>query len=475
MTALDSTTAQGLPVVIIGAGPVGLAAAAHAIERGLDPIVLESGRHAGSSVREWAHISLFSPWRFDTDAAARRLLARHGWDEPAGDEVPTGGDLVERYLQPLSEVPELAGRIRYGARVLSVSRAGIDKTRSIGREQHPFVVRVQTAVGVEDVFARAVIDASGTWHTPSPLGAMGIPAAGESEASEWLVGGLPDVLGEDRARFAGKRTLVVGLGHSAANTLLALVDLAHEAPGTEIVWAIRGDSPQRLYGAGAADELPERGALGTRLESAVEAGDIRLLRRFEVASLTTAPGGRVAVTATGPEGDQTVTVDAVAAATGFRPDLDMTRELQLDLDSTTESPSRLAPLIDPNFHSCGTVEPHGADVLAHPEKDFYVVGMKSYGRAPTFLLATGYEQVRSVVAAIAGDHEAAGRVELALPETGVCCSTPGASQPALTSGFATGMAHGRSGEGQDAPVAIPAAATLLQVREVTASQDACCS
>ena len=81
---------------------------------------------------------------------------------------------------------------------------------------------------------------------------------------------------------------------------------------------------------------------------------------------------------------------------------------------------RLAPLIDPNLHSCGTVRPHGEAELRQPEKDFYIVGMKSYGRAPTFLLATGYEQARSVVAALAGDWQAARDVRLNLPETGVC-------------------------------------------------------
>jgi hypothetical protein len=73
-------------------------------------------------------------------------------------------------------------------------------------------------------------------------------------------------------------------------------------------------------------------------------------------------------------------------------------------------------------HSCGSVPPHGEAELRHPEAGFYVVGMKSYGRAPTFLMLTGYEQVRSVVAAIAGDMEAARNVELVLPATGVCSS-----------------------------------------------------
>jgi hypothetical protein len=106
--------------------------------------------------------------------------------------------------------------------------------------------------------------------------------------------------------------------------------------------------------------------------------------------------------------------------TGFRPDFSFLRELRIEVDPTVEAPPALAPLIDPNLHSCGTVPPHGVEELSHPEKDFYIVGSKSYGRAPTFLMKTGYEQVRSVVAEIAGDHEAARRVELVLPETGVC-------------------------------------------------------
>ena len=106
----------------------------------------------------------------------------------------------------------------------------------------------------------------------------------------------------------------------------------------------------------------------------------------------------------------------------------MLSELRLDLDPIVESPRALAPLIDPNVHSCGTVPPHGAEELRQPEPGFYIVGMKSYGRAPTFLMLTGYEQVRSVVAELTGDLVAARRVELTLPATGVCSTTPGAAE-----------------------------------------------
>jgi hypothetical protein len=136
--------------------------------------------------------------------------------------------------------------------------------------------------------------------------------------------------------------------------------------------------------------------------------------------------------------------------------------LRLDVDPILGSTRALAPLIDPNEHSCGTVPPHGMDELAHPEPGFYAIGMKSYGRAPTFLMATGYEQARSVVAALAGDWAAARDVQLDLPETGVCssnlpvdsdridsstsggcCGTPAAATAAPAGrGLATGIAGG---------------------------------
>ncbi|MBH0025187.1 FAD-dependent oxidoreductase [Salinibacterium sp. SWN248] len=424
MTAAPSP-ARPLPVVVIGAGPIGLAAAANLNKRGIDTIVLEAGEHAGDSISQWGHVSLFSPWRYSIDPVGRELLEKTNWVSPDPEALPTGSELVHDYLLPLAAAPELAPLIRYNSRVIGTSRQGIDSARTIGRERHPLLVRVDSADGVYDILASAIIDASGTWGHDNPIGASGLPATGEADSAAWLAGPLPDVLGTDRARFVGKHTLVIGMGHSAANTLLALAELRESAPGTEITWAIRGRSARRLYGGGTADELPGRGALGTRLKAAVESGAITLLTDFTITELAPQPDGRLRVISSNPDGEQSVTVDALAAATGFRPDLSILRELHLSFDPVLEAPVALAPLIDPNVHSCGTVEPHGASVLAHPEKNVYVVGMKSYGRAPTFLMATGYEQVRSVVAAIAGDTASAGHVNLMLPETGVCCSSSG--------------------------------------------------
>jgi glycine/D-amino acid oxidase-like deaminating enzyme len=448
-----------LPVVVVGAGPVGLAAAAHLLERGLEPLVLEAGDHVGAAVRGWGHVRLFSPWAYDVDAAALRLLEARGWESPDRDELPTGAELVESYLAPLAATPELAGRVRTGTRVVAVSRQGVDETRAGGRAGRPYVVRSVHDGRVVDVLARAVLDASGTWGRPNPLGAAGLPAIGEDRVSPWLAGPLPDVLGADRARFAGRATLVVGMGHSAATTLLALVQLRAEEPGTEVTWAIRGRSPARLYGGGDADGLPARGRLGSSLRAAVAGGAVTLLREVTVTSLTPPVGGtgQVTVAGTGRDGVAVeLSVDAVVGATGFRPDLDVLRGVRLDLDPTVDAPAALAPLVDPNAHSCGTVPPHGEALLAHPDEGFYIVGMKSYGRAPTFLLATGYEQVRSIAAALAGDSAAAARVELTLPATGVCSTDLGDREAAEVAssgvGFATGSAHGWSAE-EPVPVA----------------------
>ena len=386
-----------LPVAVLGAGPVGLAAAAHLRERGIPFVVLEQGATAGDAVRRWGHIRLFSPWEHVVDRAAVRLLG--DWQEPATGRAPTGAELRAFYLLPLAAA--LVEHIRYDTRVLAIGRDGMDRTRSTGRAAAPFVLALSDGTTLR---ARAVIDASGTFDQPNPVLASGLP-------TETAAPAMPDVLGVDRSRFAGRHTVVVGSGHSAANTLIALATLALEEPATTVTWVIRSSSPSRVYGA-EADALEGRASLGSRLRSLVDAGRVTLVTGFAVERVEGAVlHGRDGATITGAE---------LVVATGFRPDLAMLREIRLDLDAVIEAPRRLAPLIDPNLHSCGTVPPHGIAELRHPEPDFFLAGMKSYGRAPTFLLLTGYEQVRSIVAHLAGDVEAASRIDLLLPATGVC-------------------------------------------------------
>lgn len=409
---------DGLPVAIIGAGPIGLAAAAHLVERDIDFVVYEKGDTVASSIASWGHTRLFSPWSMLVDPAAERLLRETGWQAPPADALPTGAELISHYLAPLAALAEIGPRIRYGTDVVSVSREGMDRTRSIGREHVPFLLRTRTEGRIADVAARAVIDASGTYATPNPLASSGLDPLGLDEVRDRVTHALPDVLGRDRARFAGHHTLVVGAGHSAANTLLALARLADDEPGTRVTWAIRNASAVRVSSSDD-DQLEARASLGSAVDAHVASGRIAKLDRFEIVSLARS---RDKVLITGRRGDEleTVEADVVVNATGFRPDLGMLREVRLDLDEIVEAPRLLAPMIDPNLHSCGTVSPHGVTELRHPEPNFFITGMKSYGRAPTFLLATGYEQVRSIVSWLAGDVEAAMRVELVLPATGVC-------------------------------------------------------
>ncbi len=419
----ERSAQDGLPVVVIGAGPVGLAAAAHLTERSLPFLVLEAGDTVAASVRQWGQVRLFSPWRYDIDQAARRLLDAAGWAAPDPGVLPTGADLVEDYLQPLAKLPAIAANLRLGARVVALARYGSGRSRTADREQAPFVVRLADGT---DLSARAVIDASGTWITPNVLGANGLPAHGEPEAAAWIDQALPDVLGTDRDRYAGKHTIVVGAGHSAATTLIALAQLAEQTPGTRITWAVRAGNPDRAYGGGTDDALPARGALGTGLRMLVDTGRISIAPGFAVHTVRTPPGGVELVAHNADGTERVLAADRVVAATGYRPDHSIAAELRLALDPILGSTSTLAPLIDPNVHSCGTVRPHGVDELAHPEPNYWAVGVKSYGRAPTFLLATGYEQVRSIAAALAGDWQAARDGQLDLPETGVCSTTLGA-------------------------------------------------
>ncbi len=407
------------PVVIIGAGPVGLAAAAHLYERDLPFVLIERGAQVGASVQDWGHVQLFSPWQYCVDAAAVRLLTAAGWVAPDPDAYPNGATLVAQYLEPLAQLPVIAHSLRLGTMVTQVTRQGLSKSDTHGRSERPFAVHVRTADGHEQVIlAAAVIDASGTYTQPNPLGASGVPAMGELQAAEVLYYGIPDILGAYQARYVGRRVAVAGSGHSAFHVLLDLVELQRHDPTTQIVWLVRRSADQLSlkYGGGAADALPERGSLGQRVQAAVHAGHITVVSDWRTDRVMATADGVVL----GAEGRTLAPVDQVVVTTGFRPDGALLGELRLSLDDIVEAPRALAPHIDPNLHSCGTVPPHGVRELSHPEPGVYVVGMKSYGRAPTFLLLTGYEQVRSVVAALAGDWQAAWDVQLVLPETGVC-------------------------------------------------------
>jgi len=399
---------------------------------------LEAGAEIGHAVRQWGHVQLFSPWEYNIDRAAERLLAKAGWNSPDPAQYPTGAELLERYLTPLATRTALERHVRTSSRVTDISRVGFDKLKTKGREGAPFEIRYQNGQGPKIMCADAVIDASGTWNSPNPAGANGLSAIGEQDVADRISYAMPDVLGKDRVRYAGKRVAVLGAGHSAIGTLTDLAKLKAEVPGTEAIWLLRGDNPSKAFGGGANDKLAARGELGAQFAALVAAGKIEVEPEFRVSHVGS-EGARLRIGAGSNCCGRHVVVDELIVATGFRSDLSFVRELRIQLDPAIECPIPLAPLIDPNEHSCGTVRPHGARELAQIEPGFYFAGMKSYGRAPTFLMITGYEQVRSIAAEIAGDAESARRVELVLPETGVCNRTAasGASEccggPALAS------------------------------------------
>ena len=414
--ALKAKSSSSLPVAILGAGPVGLAAAAECAQRNLPFVVLEQGPAVAHSVQEWGHVQLFSPWRYNLERQARALLESSGWIAPDEEALPTGAELVELYLKPLAAHPAIAPGLRLNARVQSVGRKNIDKLRTAGREEQPFQISLADGTQLE---ARAVIDATGSWSSPNPLGSSGYSVPGEHEHKDRITYGIPDVLNRQRSRYAGKTNVVVGAGHSAITVVLDLVELQQSEPNTKILWVMRRDNLASIFGGEGADALPARGALGTGARQAIETGAVQPVTPFLLSQIV-ANGDQLQLQGTLKGEAHSLQADQIIACTGFRPNLQPLKEVRLQLDPILEAAEKLGPLIDPNEHSCGTVPPHGYQELSHPEADFYIVGMKSYGRAPTFLMATGYEQVRSIVAALDGDWEAARKVELDLPATGVC-------------------------------------------------------
>ena len=412
---MNARTSSTGPVAVIGAGPVGLAAAAHLVQRGLPVVIFEAGDGVAANLDSYRHVRLFSPWRYNVDRAARALLADAGWQAPEDDSLPTAGDLVDQYLAPLARTPRSHRMFTFG-RASSRSRAPAStRSRTAGRERCAGSCctcrrpgRARRARQRCDRRVRHLVAAQPARRARSSS------ARAKSRHESASPTACPTCWAADRARYAGRKVLVVGAGHSAAGNLLALAALAEQAPGTRIAWAVRGKDLRRLFGGGENDGLPARGELGTRLRELVGRGRLEVHHGFGIARDSAArqgPADRRRRRGAGAIDG----IDEIVAATGARPDLALARELRLRFDPWLESTDALAPLIDPNVHSCGTVRPHGHRELAHPEPGFYAIGAKSYGRAPNFLMATGYEQARSVVAALAGDMRAADDVQLELP------------------------------------------------------------
>ncbi|WP_434500115.1 FAD-dependent oxidoreductase [Peribacillus frigoritolerans] len=410
---------SALPVAIIGGGPVGLAAAAHLLKQGEKFIVLEAGDSVGSSMLEWGHVRMFSSWQYNIDQTAKELLEKSGWSSRNKEALPTGRELVEEYLLPLSNLSEMKEQIMLRAKVVGVAKKAHDKLKTGKRDTVPFQLYVEVNGDAKVIEAKAVIDSSGTWTNPNPILSNGIWTNAEKKLHNQIHYGIPNVEQLEN-RYQNKSTVVIGSGHSAINALLDLATLQQKFTDTKIYWVLRKKQINEVYGGQENDGLAARGELGIRIQQLVESGRINILTPFHINGVYPTNGQITVVGELDGEEFTLGDIDEIVVSTGFRPDTSFLNEVRINLDSAVESIEALAPLIDPNIHSCGTVRPHGEQELRHPEKNFYIVGMKSYGRAPTFLLATGYEQVRSVVAYLTGDVEGAKEVRLQLPETGVC-------------------------------------------------------
>lgn len=391
-------------LAIVGAGPIGIEAALAALDHGLDVHVFEQGE-VGSHPLSWGHVRMFTPWRMNVGPASAAHLAATGWTGPEPESYPTGAELAERYLAPLALLPELAGRVHTHAQVVHMSRRGALKgdSRPDGdRTQHPFRLLVRDAGGRENfLHAFGLIDASGVYTQPNWAGIGGIPARNELYLRPQLGYHLVDVQGTSRATYAGRRTLVIGGGSSAMTAVIALAQLAAEAPGTSVVWATRA---LKAVADREDDPLAERRALrrqalalASGLSEAVKhVGGVEV-ENFEFNSAT----HRYRVTLMIGELPRIEEVDQVLVHTGFGPDDSLYRELQVHESYFTRAPMKLATALSQAGSDCLTAPVFGGDALTNPEPDFFILGHKSYGRNPSFLLETGYRQVADVIARLA--------------------------------------------------------------------------
>lgn len=387
-------------MAILGAGPIGLETALHAAERGWDVHVYESGE-IGEHVRHWGHVTFFSPWSLNRSALAESRLTARGVALEDEEAFPTGAQFVAKYLEPLADDPWLSGRIHTQTQVVGVSRKEAFKGQFIGnarRGQLPFVLLIRDVDGERYVEADVVIDATGSYDQPNALGAGGLDAIGERTLGDGIERYVPDVLGEDRARYANLRTLVVGHGYSAVTSVSMLLTLREQAPDTQVFWS--STEPQRPYEVVADDPLPQRASLVNLGNNAAsgQVDGITPLLGTRVVSLQQGVQG-IDVVLDSASGQTQVTVDRVIANVGYKPDTSLYRELQVHLCYASEGPMKLAAALisSGGGGDCLQHVSQGVEALFNPEPYFYVLGAKSYGRNSAFLLKIGHEQIQAIL------------------------------------------------------------------------------
>jgi hypothetical protein len=397
-------------LAILGAGPTGLEAALAATDLAYPFTLYEAAASAAGHVRDWGHVRLFSPWSLNASPRMRRHLAAIGLEPPGGDHCPTGHALAERLLDPIARLPSVAPNLRLRTRVAAVGREGLLKHEEIGtakRSRQRFRLLLVDAAGREWVEgADLVLDCSGTYGSPNPLGDGGIPAPGEGRLGAAISRRIPDLPAEAE-QWAGQTTLLVGAGHSAQSAAVALAALAEGSPDTRVIWALRRADP--LWDVDPDDPLPERSRLMAAAQSLARGGSsaFETVPGVGVDALTR-DNGRLLVTLRDSEAkSRRLAVDRVLSLTGSVGDPRLYRQLQVHECYATAAPMKLAAaLLGPSGRDCLTQESHGAETLVNPEPGFFILGAKSYGRNSTFLMRVGWQQVAEVFSLLGGDSPA---------------------------------------------------------------------
>jgi thioredoxin reductase len=391
---------SGRRLLVIGAGPTGLAAALGGTRLGWDVTVMEQGE-VGSSMRQWGPTKFFSPLSMNLPPGAGAIL---GSTLPAGDALLTGPEFVESVLVPLVKSDSLAGRIKLGHRVAAIGRSGLNKgdfVRHPIRAERPFRVLVENPAGEQTFEFDAVIDASGTYGQPVSAGVGGVPARGERGAAGRLIRTLGTL--DDRFhQLAGRTVLMVGHGHSAANAILRLARLAEEAAETRVLWATRSLNRRPCVEV-ASDPLPERQKVvfGANQLAMQPPGWLQVERRATVEAIAWGDAGKFRVNVAG---SREFLVDEIVALTGYRPDLSILSELTVGIDPATEGSAGLARALS-NVTDCLSVPAVAPADLDSGEQGFYLAGAKSYGRGRTFLLQSGYAQLETILNRLTSEAE----------------------------------------------------------------------
>lgn len=387
-------------IAILGSGPTGLEAALAAAERGLPFTLYEAAPQVAGHVRSWGHVRLFTPWSMNVSPRMRGALEGAGVPVPEGESCPTGDELVERLLAPLAALPSVAPNLRLSSRVVAVGREGLlkhEEISSAARASRPFRLLISNGEGNERIeHATLVIDTTGTYSNPNLLGDGGIPAPGETALDGAIRRHLPNFAREED--WAGKTVLLVGGGHSAQTAVRDLAKLAETAPGTRVLWAVRG--AVHSCGADDSDVLPERGRLLREAAALAAGGSPAIVIKPGVAIESAKSNGeKVEVSLRSAAGVETVEVDRILSLTGFVPDDRMYRQLQIHECYAFSAPMKLSAALlgaAGGGGDCLSQTSHGADTLVNPEPNFYILGIKSYGRNTNFLMRVGWEQVGEV-------------------------------------------------------------------------------